>query len=248
MTEAHADIRTAALAAAQAILIERYPAARFAFAAGSIVRGEGVEGSDIDLVVVFESLEAAWRESFVAHGFPVEAFVHDVDTLHWFSDADIAKGRPAIVQMVAEGVAFGDDRQGAEVQRQRAVSLLSLGPPPLVGEQLDDLRYAITDLCDDLRGGRPLNELRAIAASLYQPMADLILLGRGCWTGSGKWAPRLIGRLDRTLADNFEGACHDAANGNVGPLLELAASELARHGGPLFAGYQRVAPTTARRA
>ncbi|SHG08836.1 hypothetical protein SAMN02745157_3565 [Kaistia soli DSM 19436] len=247
MNDRQSDLRAAAIAAAEAVLEERYPAARFGLAAGSIIRGEGVSGSDIDLVVVFERLDAAWRESFIAHGFPVEAFVHDIDTLNWFSDEDIAKGRPAIVQMVAEGVALGRDLEGAKEAQERAASLLALGPPPLDRERLDDLRYAVTDLCDDLGGQRPVNERRAIAASLYQPLADLILRGRGRWTGSGKWAPRLIARLDTALAQSFENAFHAGSNGNVEPLMRLVASELARHGGPLFDGYRRVAPATARR-
>ncbi len=247
MAEKQVAIRQAALAAAEAVLNERYPAARFALAAGSIVRGEGVAGSDIDLVVVFDHLDAAWRESFMAYGFPVEAFVHDIETLNWFSDSDIATGRPEIVQMVAEGVAFGRDQEGAEAARARALSLLALGPPPLERERLDDLRYAVTDLCDDLRGVRHEAELRAIAAALYRPLADLILLGRGCWTGSGKWGPRLIAGMDPALAEAFDRAFHDVAKGTAEPLLTFAASELAHHGGPLFEGYRRVAPSSSRR-
>ena len=247
MTGTESAIRTAAIAAAETIVAERYPAARFGLAAGSLMRGEGVAGSDIDLVVVFERLEAAWRESFTACGFPVEAFVHDTETLNWFIDADIAAGRPAIVQMIAEGVAVGSDLAAAEDARHKAAALLALGPPPLDGERLEQLRYAITDLCDDLRGARPLDEVRAIAAALYQPVADLILLGRGRWTGSGKWAPRLIARADPALALLFDRAFRDIADGDAGALLALVTGELARHGGPLFEGYRRVAPVTARR-
>ncbi|HWJ76259.1 MAG TPA: nucleotidyltransferase domain-containing protein [Kaistia sp.] len=247
MTEQQSDIRTAALAAAETILAERYPTARFGLAAGSIMRGEGVAGSDIDLVVIFEHLDAAWRESFVAHGFPVEAFVHDSETLDWFINGDVASGRPAIVQMIAEGIVLGGDRQGAGEAKRRAAALLALGPPPLDGERLDKLRYVITDLCDDIRAIRPATEVRAIAAALYQPIADLILLGRGRWTGSGKWAPRLIARMDQPLADAFDSAFHDIADGRPEALLALATSELARHGGPLFDGYRSAAPATARR-
>ncbi len=89
--------------------------------------------------------------------------------------------------------------------------------------------------------------MRAVAASLYQPLADLILLGRDCWTGSGKWAPRLIGRMDAALAAAFDRAFSEIAGGDASSLLTLAGSELARHGGPLFEGYRRTAPATARR-
>ncbi len=135
MTDQHETIRAVAVAAAEAALAARYPAARFGLAAGSIMRGEGTTGSDIDLVVVFDQLDAAWRESFIVDGFPVEAFVHDGETLNWFSDADIATGRPAIVQMVAEGVGIGRDRQGAQDAQSRAAALLALGPSRLRGRE-----------------------------------------------------------------------------------------------------------------
>ena len=40
----------------------KYPRAKVIFLAGSVMRGEGTEFSDLDLVVVFDELENAWRE------------------------------------------------------------------------------------------------------------------------------------------------------------------------------------------
>ena len=45
------------------------------------MRGQATETSDLDLVVVYERLEAAYRESFVHGGWPIEVFVHDPETL-----------------------------------------------------------------------------------------------------------------------------------------------------------------------
>jgi predicted nucleotidyltransferase len=59
-------------AEALAIVTSRYEGAAFAFAAGSIMRGEGTRLSDIDLVVIYDHLEAARRESFIVVGIPVE--------------------------------------------------------------------------------------------------------------------------------------------------------------------------------
>ena len=59
----------------------RYPQSQLIFFAGSIVRGEGTSASDLDLVVVFDQLPNAYRESFIYKDWPVEAFVHDPQTL-----------------------------------------------------------------------------------------------------------------------------------------------------------------------
>ena len=42
----------------------KFPNAKVIFLAGSIVRGVGTPDSDLDLVVVFEHLPNAYRESF----------------------------------------------------------------------------------------------------------------------------------------------------------------------------------------
>ncbi|MEF2072327.1 nucleotidyltransferase domain-containing protein [Consotaella aegiceratis] len=240
------DREKRALEAATVILLSRFPEARCGFAAGSIMRGEGTATSDIDLVVVFERLDAAWRESFYAEGFPVEAFVHDDETLAWFMAEDAQRGVPSIVAMVAEGRPVGPDAALACALQTEAADMLAQGPPPLTSTQLDELRYRITDLLEDIGAGRSAAELRAIAASLHKPLADLILLGRRRWSGQGKWIPRLLADLDPALAGEFDDAMYRLCEGDGEPIASLAKRELARHGGALWVGYRLTAPASAR--
>ncbi|OWV77403.1 nucleotidyltransferase [Rhizobium sp. R339] len=236
-----------AFAAARRALASRYAGAAFAYVSGSIMRGEGTVFSDIDLVVVFPSLERAWRESFTEEGFPVEAFVHDEETLAHYLHADAESGYPIMVNMVATGSIVGPESGRARLIQAKAAEVLAAGPKPLAGANYDMLRYQVTDLADDLRGDRPPEEIAAIAAALHQQLADLILLGRGAWTGRGKWAPRLLRRLDVQLADDFDAAFRLAAQGDGGRLLALADRELASHGGRRFDGFRQEAPLEARR-
>lgn len=235
------------LAIAREIVKHRYPGAACAFAAGSIMRGQGTTSSDIDLVVVFDRLDAAWRESFVHEGLPVEAFVHDPSTLAWFMDEDARNGHPVLAHMVAEGRPVGDDEDLAQNLKQDAAERMLKGPGPLADAQSKELRYTVTDLIDDLRGDRTAAEVRAISASLYQPLADLALLGRGVWSGKGKWIPRLLHQHDRELAAAFDEAFRSGTNGEGSSLLVFAESELSRNGGAFFAGDRRQAPASARR-
>jgi hypothetical protein len=114
VTTDYSDLRQVALAAATATLASRFPGASFGLVAGSIMRGEGTTASDIDLVVIFSHLDAAWRESFELDGFPVEAFVHDHETIRWFMDQDAECGYPIIVNMIVEGQAIGPDTSEAK--------------------------------------------------------------------------------------------------------------------------------------
>ncbi len=238
--------RLAAVRTAETIVRERFPGAVFAIVAGSILRGEGTPSSDIDLVVLHDKLENAWRESFVAGGFPVEAFVHDFETLNWFVDQDVAGGCPVLLDMLSGGVVIGRDVERGRRLQADADAALARGPGAIGAERRNLLRYQITDLVDDLKDERPEAEVRAIAAALHQPLCDLALLGRGRWSGKGKWLPRLLLRLDPVLAERFDAAFRLAAAGQAGALVALAHDELALQGGPLFNGDRRDAPSDAR--
>jgi len=244
----NAGLIESALAAAGTVLATRYPEAACAFVAGSIMRGQGTATSDVDLVIVYDHLENARRESFMESGFPVEAFVHDPETLRWFIDDGMANGHPVLANMIATGRPIGPEPERASALQSAAAELISKGPAPLTGARRDALRYQITDLLDDLRDGRTPAEMRAIGAALYQPLADLVLLGRGKWSGKAKWVPRLLREIDPQLATGFDEAFQQLAFGEPARIIAHAEGELARHGGPFFAGDRREAPASARSA
>jgi predicted nucleotidyltransferase len=57
------DPRTAALE----VVSDRFGDAAVTFLSGSVTRGEATETSDLDLVVVYERVANAYRESFAAY-------------------------------------------------------------------------------------------------------------------------------------------------------------------------------------
>ncbi|QZY97666.1 nucleotidyltransferase domain-containing protein [Pantoea dispersa] len=131
------------MAIAKAVLLNRYEEASFAFCAGSIIGGQATPHSDIDLVVVYDQLDAARRESFIIEGVPIEAFVHDPHTLAWFVEDDVSRGRPSILNMIAEGTAIGSENKRAENLRKAILAILEKGPPQLSSVALNELRYEL---------------------------------------------------------------------------------------------------------
>lgn len=235
-----------ALAAARHLLAEAYPKASCAIAAGSILRGQGTPSSDLDLVVVFAHLDRCWRESRLHEGLPVEVWSHDPETLAWFMDQDARTGRPIMAHMVASGRQLGPDLDLAARVVAAAEAVLAKGPPSLEGEFGRALRYQLTTLVEDIIDATGPSVRRALAAATYQPLADLMLIGRGAWSGKGKWIPRLLDALDPALAATFDAAFESAWNADAATLAELIDRELQMHGGRWFAGDKRLAPETAR--
>lgn len=234
---------------ANAIRSDRYPDATAVFAAGSIVRGEGTAYSDLDLVVVYAKLKCAYRESFRCDGYPVEAFVHDSETLeYFFFEVDRPSGVPALPKMVAEGIEIPAPSDVSRALKQQAATLLATGPPALDSESEQRRRYEITDLLDDVRDARSYEELVGTGARLYERLADYHLRRGGLWSAKGKAIPRTLRRANPDLCTNY---CRSFDRlfklGNPIDVIKLTEELLHPSGGPLFDGYRSDAPPTWRR-
>jgi hypothetical protein len=229
------------------VLAVRFADADAGFAAGSIVRGQATAGSDLDLVVLYARLPNARRESFTFDGLPVDAFIHDDETLAWLFQGDLDAGKCAHLTMVAEGRIVGPRPDAARQLQDRAHQVLRDGPPPLSVEQLDQFRYLITARIDDLRDPRDVREGVATGAWLYLVLADFILRSRGQWAHTAKWIPRGLTAFDPKLEAEFSRAFDDLfVRHDPAALIAFTETVLEPFGGPLLEGYESQSPASAR--
>jgi hypothetical protein len=240
---------TSIIDTAQAIAADRFPDAAIVFAAGSLVRGEGTPSSDIDLVVVHRHIEAAYRESFRYGAYPVEAFVHDPETLNYFFfEVDRPAGVPSLPCMVTEGIEVPGPNDLSQQLKTLAQTLLDAGPPPLSKESRDRLRYTISDTVDDLRYPRSADEVMATGSVLYGELADYYLRTRGMWSAKGKALPRALQRADTHMAKRFSDCFADLmVRQDATTAIKLCEDLLASDGGFLFDGYRSAAPSAWRK-
>lgn len=224
----------------------RYQGAEVIFVAGSVVRGEASTYSDLDLVVLFPKVKAAYRESFFHKGWPVEAFIHDPETLrYFFQNVDRLMGRPTLAEMISEGFEVpGVTALSAQVKAM-AAEALRVGPPALSEEEIQDRRYHISELIDDIREPRNRHELIASSALLFSELADYYFRSRRGWTSSGKAIVRRLKREDPAMARRFSEAFDLLFSvGQSTRVIELAEEVLGAHGGLLFEGYTREVPAS----
>ena len=243
-------MRQSVVDVANAIRADRYAGAGAVLAAGSIVRGEGTAYSDLDLVVVYAALPAAYRESFRLGGYPVEAFVHDPATLeYFFVEVDRASGVPSLPQMVVEGIEIPQPTELSHALKRRAAALIAAGPPALDADTEQRMRYAVSDLLDDLRAPRSRDELIATGSRLYERLADYHLRRQALWSATGKGIPRALDRADPELCGRY-GASFATLfkDGDAADVIALAEELLRPAGGLLFDGYRAEAPPGWRRS
>lgn len=225
--------------AAARIADDRYPHADLVILAGSVTAGRATPTSDLDLVVVSTNDEdAPFRESFVALGWPVEAFVHTPDSLQGFIRMDVAERERSMPRMVATGWVIRDRADLAARLRDEAQAMIDTGPPPRDDEALASLRYRVTDLLDDLRGDPDGDESRFIVDDLVRSVSELFFAMAGAWQGGGKWLLRELREADPGFADDLVAARRAHERGDAGPLIALVERVLGASGGPLFEGYR----------
>lgn len=158
------------------------------FLAGSVVRGEETPTSDLDIVIITSGDKGApYRESFRAFGWPIEAFIHTAESYRDFFASDAKRRRPSLPMMCAEGIILRDQDGQAIRIKEEARGLIDAGPEPLSAAETNNLRYAITDILDDLLGSQRHDESLFIAYDLAVTATELILSYHQQWLGRGKW-------------------------------------------------------------
>jgi hypothetical protein len=231
------------------LLASKYAGARVIFLAGSIVRGAGTPYSDLDLVVIFDRLPAAYRESFCFQGFPVEAFVHDPETLNYFlHEIDRPSGIPSLAQMILEGIEIPAPNELSQSLKRLAASVMESRPPTLSDEAISKMRYNITNLVDDIRQPRSKDELIASGTELYEALADYYFRTNNLWSARGKSIPRTLNQVDAELCSRYCNSFAELfADSQPPKVIALAEEILKPNGGFLFDGHKLDAPTDYRK-
>jgi hypothetical protein len=227
-----------AIEAAKNFVVQAFPACDAAFLGGSVVRGEATATSDLDVVIVTQETEVAYRQSLYTSGWPVEAFVHTPASYRAFFASDTQRRRPSLPRMCAEGIILLD-RNGSALRIQReAQALLDQGPEPLNDAEVTLLRYHLTDMLDDFAGSVRPGESFFIAATIAELSTELILGYHRQWIGKGKWVLRALHAFDAHLAQRLTDALESfSQQEEKDQLIVFAQDALQLVGGRLFDGY-----------
>ncbi|MCH0557742.1 nucleotidyltransferase domain-containing protein [Streptomyces sp. MUM 16J] len=230
--------------AARAVVDEHHPDARAAFLGGSVVTGRRTSTSDLDIVVLLHGAPAPYRASFRHGDWPVELFVHTEASWYAYVEREVHKRRSPLLWMCADGLLLFDIDGVGVCLAAEARRLTVAGPPTVSAEEIDDRRYAITDLLDDLSGSTDQGERLFIATELARRTGELALAIGGSWNGGGKWLARRLESTAPGLSTRLHHAVREVLDGQIEPLLDVVDEVLGQAGGRLWDGYKRggVAP------
>jgi hypothetical protein len=224
--------------AATDLVRHRFPHALAAFLGGTVLSPARTPTSDLDIVVVRPDGET-YRETVRHHGWPVELFLSTPVTYERILGREVAARRSPLAHMVGRGAIIVDSDGTAARLQAEAAELLRQGPPPVSAEHVEDLRYGLSDLLDDLTGATDVDESTAIATRVFTETALLALTLHGAWLGTGKWLARHLRAADPGLHDTLMAAFRTAVAGEKAALTEVTGEVLDRAGGRLMEGYRR---------
>ncbi|KRE40898.1 nucleotidyltransferase domain-containing protein [Paenibacillus sp. Soil522] len=214
-----------------------FPNCQGAILAGSVVRGEATNTSDLDIVVFDNSLSSAYRESLFEFEWAIEVFVHNLTSYKEFFQSDYKRARPSLPRMVSEGIILKDIGIIDLIKRE-ANELLDKGPEQWSQDTITMKRYFLTDALDDLIGSLDSDEEIFIANTLAEAVHEFVLRTNGHWIGASKWIVRSLKRYDERFTEEFLEAFNEFyKTGDKKRVTELVDKVLEPHGGRLFAGF-----------
>jgi predicted nucleotidyltransferase len=159
------------------LLKEKYPLASCAFLAGSIMRKGASKYSDLDIVVLYDHLDPAFRESFIFMEYPIDTFHHDYQTLkYFFEEIDTPSAYLPLIHMIIEGEVYPSSNELSEKAKAFALTTIESGPKPYTQQEIAMQRYRLTSLVDDIRDYRSTEELQGTLQSYTVPWQISIAL------------------------------------------------------------------------
>ncbi|QCR30822.1 nucleotidyltransferase domain-containing protein [Lysinibacillus sp. SGAir0095] len=209
-----------------------------ALLAGSVVRGEATDTSDLDIVIFDAQILNSFRQSIIDFDWPIEVFVHNLSSYKPFFEADYQRARPSLPRMISEGIII-KNLGVIEKIKDEANGILCGGPEEWPLEVIQSKRYFMTDALEDFIGSTNRAEELMIANTLSDLIQEFVLRSNGRWIGSSKWIIRELNLFDADFTRQFTDAFETFyKHGDKSKVIELVEQILSPYGGRLFAGFR----------
>jgi aminoglycoside 6'-N-acetyltransferase len=242
------SLRNEPLPTIQKLIKERYVDAKAVFWAGSVSESRGTSASDLDLVIVFESLPNAYREAFVYDGWPIDGFIHDLHTLrYFFEESRTGNGISGLCYMILHGREVTNPSVFSENVKTLAQEVLNTRPATWDQEQINKERFLITDVLDDIKYPAGRDEQIASAGWLLEALGQFYFRSQNKWCASGKSIIRYLKSDNPDLALAFTQAFEGLFQTGDSAALELLVKKILEpYGGLFWNGFRSDAPKESR--
>jgi predicted nucleotidyltransferase len=205
----------------------RYPMAATVFLTGSSVDGYGKEGSDIDLVVLTNSVDLCVLESFEEGPLKFDVFQLSRQHIREVLEEEGYNARSALLSMVVKGIILKDEDGVARGVVELAKFHLERGYqlPDLFAVQQTENR--IRRKLESLDDGKDLLLNIFLLNDAVESITDMLFLYHFQWLSTGKVKARQLKAIDPCLYEGLTGAYRSMLSGGpVADARELLENKL----------------------
>ncbi len=140
--------------------------------------------------------------------------------------------------MVAQGIEIPSPSEFSLRLKEIAQQKLAQGPVRLTIQEIDNYRFLITDLLDDIASPACKHEQMSAVMLLYAQLATFYLRAHNQWTGEGKILVRRLELYNEHMAQKFyKSFDHFFKTYDPQLILHLADEILEPWGGRIWDGY-----------
>ncbi len=218
---------------------ERFPKASVVLLAGSWAGGTAHADSDLDIVIIDETVDRVFFEGTEYGDWIIEVCaVHPSHAESFFSDSSRHRSAP-IPHQVSDSTLVAGDPTLADRVRKLATDALTRGPEPISDADRLEARYNLTLLRQNLVHSSA-DALPALAAYAHVQLSRAALDAARRWRAERKALRSAVMELDPYLARHLDDALADAIHGEPTHMIEACSRVLCVLGGPLRT-YERFA-------
>jgi len=146
--------------------------------------------------------------------------------------------------MVMEGKEIPGPSEFSQNIKNMAKNILEVGPEKWTEKEINQARYAITDICDDLKSYRSSQEMIGSLIQLYPILTNFYFRSQNKWSAKGKAIPKRWKKDNLELAKEFVSAFDNALKqNNPSEVIHFSEKILNPFGGWYFEGSKTVAPS-----
>lgn len=218
---------------------EHFPKASVVLLAGSWAGGTAHADSDLDIVIIDETVDRVFFEGTQYGDWIVEVCaINPSHAESFFGDSARHRSAPIPRQVSDSTLVVGDPRLADRI-RKLAIDALSRGPEPIPDADRLEARYNLTLLRQNLMYS-PADGLPALAAYAHVQLSRTALDATRRWRAERKALRSVVMEFDPDLSRHLDDALADAIHGDPTQMIEACSRVLCMLGGPLRT-YERFA-------
>lgn len=219
---------------------ERYQCAQAAIWTGSVSQNRGNGESDLDITVIVESVDFAYRQAFMYEDWPVDAFIYDESSLYSFFELARDNDKyAAVIRLIYEGQDILEPNEVSQNIKKMAKNIWHIGPIPWTQKKIDAARFFITDVMHDIQTPSTQEEQIASTMYLYEPLIQFYFRAQTKWSASGKALIRYLKEDNPLYAQQItKGYEQVMQTGECDILKEVVKEILNPYGGFLWDGFE----------